>query len=54
MFEGGELLIELENREIGLYAGDIINGSIFLNLIEEYEAKQLSLRLIGVEESSFD
>ena len=54
MFEGGELHIELENREVGLLAGNTINGNILLHLTEPYETKQLNLRLIGVEESSFD
>ena len=54
MFTGRELHIELENRDVGLLAGNRVNGNILLNLTEPYETKQLNLRLIGVEESSFD
>ena len=36
VFNGGKLHIELENREIGLLAGSVINGSIFLDFSGEY------------------
>ena len=35
-FRGGELHIELENREVGLLAGSVMNGTILLHLTEPY------------------
>jgi hypothetical protein len=53
VFQGGSIFIELMGNNIGLIAGQIIQGTVHVNQQMPFEAQNLTVALHGIEFTHF-